>query len=195
MVPSDTIRVSALLLAGGQGSRLGGRDKGLMPWQGRPVAAHLAAQSRKVAHELLISCNRNQAVYQQWADQLVGDDEPGFPGPLMGILAGLQACAGSHLLVLPCDLPWLDSALLELLRDQAQSQPGRPCLVRAGEQWQPLLTVIPKALLPALQTAWIEGQRSPLRWLLNQSHSVVQVPSGDSRLHNANTLADWSINC
>jgi molybdopterin-guanine dinucleotide biosynthesis protein A len=107
----------------------------------------------------------------------------------------LRACHGTHLLVFPCDLPWLDCALLELLRDQAQSQPERPCLVRTGEQWQPLLTVIPKALLPALQTAWNEGQRSPLRWLLNQSHAVVQLPPGDPRLHNANTLADWSVDC
>lgn len=192
MAPSDTITFSALLLAGGQGSRLGGRDKGLMPWQGAPIAAHLAGLVRQLTSEVLISCNRNQAVYQQWADRLVEDADPDFPGPLAGILAGLRACSGTHLLVLPCDMPELNLELLTSLRNNAQIQPDKPCLVRADEQWHPLLAVIPRELLPALQRAWDQGQRSPLRWLLGQPHAVVQLPAGDPRLHNANTLADWA---
>lgn len=192
MAPSDSIQISALLLAGGQGSRLGGRDKGLMPWQGKPVAAGLAQVARQVADELLISCNRNQAGYREWADRLVGDAEPGYPGPLAGILAGLQACNGSHLLVLPCDMPQLDAELLRRLCDQALVRPDSPCLVRAGEQWQPLLAVVPRALRPDLETAWQQGQRSPLRWLLGQPHTILQLPADDTRLRNANTPQDWA---
>lgn len=193
MASSDSVRVSAVLLAGGQGSRLGGRDKGLMVWRGEPVAAHLACVAKQLTSEVLISCNRNRAVYQQWADRLVADDAPGFPGPLAGILAGLRACSGTHMLVLPCDMPQLDAELLERLLELARCQPDRPCLARAGEQWHPLLAVIPRELLPDLQSAWDEGQRSPMRWLLGQPHAVLQLSAGDPRLHNANTLADWSM--
>lgn len=187
----NIFRLSALLLAGGQGSRLGGRDKGLMPWRGEPIAARLTALITGVASEVLISCNRNQDIYQQWADQVILDDEPDFPGPLAGILAGLRACNGTHLLVVPCDMPQVDAELLLLLVDQARSLPAKVCLVRAGEQWQPLLTVIPSALLPDLQLAWSLGQRSPLRWLLNQPHAIVQLDLDDPRLCNANTPAQW----
>ena len=107
--------LSGLLLAGGQGSRLGGRDKGLMQWRGEVVSARLASLLRPRVGQLLISCNRNQASYAQWADQLVGDPLPDYPGPMAGMLAGLRACRGSHLLVLPCDLPALDGALLDAL--------------------------------------------------------------------------------
>ncbi len=189
----DNIDISGLLLAGGQGSRLGGRDKGLMFWQGKPVAGHLAALLKEWTREVLISCNRNQDVYQQWADRLVGDDAPGYPGPLAGILAGLRECQGTHLLVLPCDMPHIDDTLLKYLLVRARNQPHIPCLVRAGEQWHPLVCVIPRALLPELQSAWEAGQRSPLRWLAGQLHTVLQLTPEDPRLHNANTLADWSV--
>lgn len=193
MAPQESSRFSALLLAGGRGSRLGGQDKGLMCWRGEPVAARLTALARQLTGEVLISCNRNQAIYQQWADRLVGDDDADFPGPLAGILAGLRACSGTHLLVLPCDMPQLDAGLLERLGARANSLPARPCLVRAGEQWHPLLAVIPRALLPALQSSWDQGQRSPLRWMLGQSHTALELPADDPRLHNANTLADWGL--
>ncbi|MFN3580042.1 MAG: molybdenum cofactor guanylyltransferase MobA [Pseudomonas sp.] len=183
--------LGALLLAGGEGRRLGGRDKGLMPWNGRPIAVHLIEMLEGLVNEVIISCNRNHEQYAQWADRLVSDPQGDFPGPLAGILEGLRGCTGSHLLVLPCDLPGLDRELLTQLLAQAAQTPEQPCLVRAGEQWQPLLAVIPRALLANLQQAWDQGQRSPRRWLLNQAHSVLQLPAEDPRLHNANCPEDW----
>lgn len=183
--------VSGLLLAGGQGSRLGGRDKGLMHWRGEVVSARLAQLLRPRVGQLLISCNRNQPIYAQWADQLVGDPLPDYPGPMAGMLAGLRACRGSHLLVLPCDLPALDGALLDALLDCAATQPEQPCLVRAGEQWQPLLCVLPRNCLDSLEACWAADGRSPLRWLLGQTHGVVQLAADDPRLHNANQPQDW----
>ncbi|MFZ2289130.1 MAG: molybdenum cofactor guanylyltransferase MobA [Halopseudomonas yangmingensis] len=184
--------LSGLLLAGGQGSRLGGRDKGLMQWRGEVVSARLASLLRPRVGQLLISCNRNQASYAQWADQLVGDPLPDYPGPMAGMLAGLRACRGSHLLVLPCDLPALDGALLDALLECAATQPEQPCLVRAGEQWQPLLCVLPRHCLDSLEAYWADGGRSPLRWILRQSHGIVELPEADIRLHNANHPEDWA---
>lgn len=183
---------SSLILAGGQGSRLAGRDKGLMVFNGEPVAAHLSRLLRGLGGELLISCNRNQAVYAAWADRLVVDDQPDFPGPLAGILAGLRACTTSHLLVLPCDMPKVDNALLQELLLCAATQPLRPCMLRTGDTWQPLLCVIPRALLPQMEAAWQSGQRSPLRWQLAQQAGSMALEENDERLQNANSLEDWA---
>ncbi|RHW22075.1 molybdenum cofactor guanylyltransferase MobA [Pseudomonas jilinensis] len=191
MSESTKFQLSGLLLAGGQGSRLGGRDKGLMPWAGRPVAEHLVELLRTQVGEVLISCNRNQQRYQLWADIVVGDAQADYPGPLAGILAGLKACSGSHLLIVPCDLPRLEQALLVQLCELAREQPERPVLARSAEAWQPLLAVIPKACLPALEQAWQAGQRSPLRWLLGENASVLELPADDPQLLNANRLEDW----
>lgn len=192
MSPSPATRTSALILAGGQGSRLGGRDKGLMPWEGQPVAAHLAALVRPLCTQLIISCNRNLPVYARWADLLVRDDEPNFPGPMAGLLAGLGACTGDRLLVVPCDLPRLDRSLLTELLDRAQSATEQPWLVRTGEHWQPLVCVLPRTSLPGLQGFWDAGGRAPLRWLLGGPHGVLQLAEDDPRLTNANHASDWA---
>lgn len=193
MTVTSSLTLSAALLAGGQGRRLGGRDKGLMAWRGEPVAAYMTRLLRSVAAPVMISCNRNQTEYSQWADLLVGDSEPGFPGPMAGILAALRVCRTTHLLVVPCDLPRLDEALIVALVAQSRRYPEELCLVRAGEHWQPLVCVIPRALIRSLEEAWSAGQRSPLRWMLGQPHQTLHVASDDSRLHNANQPDDWSI--
>jgi molybdenum cofactor guanylyltransferase len=191
MSVQNSVSISALILAGGQGSRLGGRDKGLMPWRGQPIAARLAGLLRPLCEELLISCNRNLPEYAAWADRLVRDGDEGFPGPLAGIRAGLGACNGSHLLVVPCDLPHLDSSLLGQLLEQALSQPDRPCVTRTGESWQPLVCVLPRHRLADLDAFWEAGGRSPLRWLLGQPFTILNLADDDRRLINANNPEDW----
>lgn len=191
MTVSSGFTLSAALLAGGQGRRLGGRDKGLMAWRGEPVAARMTQLLRRVAAPVMISCNRNHTEYRQWADRLIGDSEPDFPGPMAGILAALHECETSHLLVVPCDLPLLDEALIVGLVEQSQRYPEQLCLVRSGEHWQPLVCVIPQALVDSLEQQWCAGQRSPLRWMLGQPHQTFQLADGDPRLHNANQPEDW----
>lgn len=182
---------SALLLAGGRGSRLGGRDKGLMPWRGAPIAKHLVALLRQVSSEVLISCNRNHEQYRALADVLVSDREEGFPGPLAGILSGLGRCRGSHLLIVPCDLPYLEVSLLHALVERALGAPDRPWLVRTGERWQPMVSIIPIELGVDLERFWNEGHRSPMRWFMSRDVGVLELPEDDPRLHNANRLEDW----
>ena len=186
---SASPRISALLLAGGQGRRVGGADKGLLAYRGAPVSAHLSALLRSVADELLISCNRNADQYRQWADQLVTDNSTDYPGPLAGILSGLRQARGEQLLVLPCDMPLIDQPLLERLISQAD--PDRPVFFRTGEQPQPLPCLIPRGLLPALEYAWLQGERSPLRCLRTMDAICLDLAADEPRLTSANTPTLW----
>ncbi|WP_109512297.1 molybdenum cofactor guanylyltransferase MobA [Pseudomonas ovata] len=178
---------SILLLAGGQGQRMGGRDKGLLDWQGRPLIETLHHTVRPLTDDLIISCNRNQDRYAAYADRLVEDAERGFPGPLTGILAALTVVRHDYLLVLPCDVPRVDAALLMQLRTLAAQHPGRPVMVREGEHWQPLLCIIALAHARVLQAAWQDGERSPRRALSPLHPLALQCAPGDPRLSNLNT--------
>ncbi|MBV4488306.1 molybdenum cofactor guanylyltransferase MobA [Pseudomonas sp. SWRI153] len=178
---------SVLLLAGGRGQRMGGQDKGLIEWQGEPLIAHLQRKVRLLTDDLIISCNRNRERYAAFADQLVTDDESDFPGPLAGIRAGLKAARHLHLLVLPCDVPGIDEALLENMLQCADQQREKPLMIRHGDHWEPLLCVIPVALLPAFETAWADGERSPGRVMRSLGASALQCPDNDPRLANLNT--------
>lgn len=122
---------STLILAGGRGQRMGGRDKGLIEWKGEPLVAHVQRVVRPLSDDLVISCNRNQEAYRAYADQLVGDAEAGFPGPLAGVIAGLKVARHEWVVLLACDAPQVDRVLIEdLLRLAVASDSA--AMVRQG---------------------------------------------------------------
>ncbi|MCY1275859.1 Molybdenum cofactor guanylyltransferase [compost metagenome] len=178
---------SVLLLAGGRGQRMGGADKGLLDWRGQPLIAHLQALVRPLTDDLIVSCNRNTERYAAYADRLVQDDSADFPGPLAGIRAGLAAARHDFLLVLPCDAPLLDQALLEQLRRTAAAHPRQATMVRQGKHWQPLIGVLPKSLGSTLERAWQQGERSPRRAVEPLGIVAVACAMDDPRLANLNT--------
>ncbi|SDS82882.1 molybdenum cofactor biosynthesis protein MoaC/molybdenum cofactor guanylyltransferase,TIGR02665 [Pseudomonas oryzae] len=178
---------SVLLLAGGRGQRMGGVDKGLVEFAGRPLIATLSERVQPITDDLIISCNRNAESYALWADQLVMDDSDDFPGPLAGIRAGLAAMRHDWLLVLPCDAPQIDDDLLSAMRHQAAQEPQRPLMLRRGAQLEPLFCMIPRSLQGELERLWQAGERSPMRFLLGADAQVLGCAQDDPRLANLNT--------
>ncbi len=178
---------SVLLLAGGRGQRMGGRDKGLLPWRGEPLIAHLHRLVRPLSDDLIISCNRNAEQYAPYADQLVADDSPDFPGPMAGIRAGLAVARQPMLLVLPCDVPGLNPDLLRRMLAQAAQHPEQTLMVRQGEHWEPLLCVIGQQYREAFEDAWQAGERSPRKVMLALGAQALVCPANDPQLANLNT--------
>lgn len=178
---------SILLLAGGQGQRMGGRDKGLIEWRGEPLIQHLQRLTRPLTDDLIISCNRNRERYARFADRLVQDDDSDFPGPYAGIRAALAVARHGFLLVMPCDSPLLDRDLLQGLRRTAAAHPGTPVMIRQGEQWEPLLCCIPTVHAPVFEDHWQLGQRSPRRTMAELGAVALQCDADDPRLANFNT--------
>ncbi|SDA58892.1 molybdopterin-guanine dinucleotide biosynthesis protein A [Pseudomonas sp. NFPP33] len=175
---------SVLLLSGGRGLRMGGRDKGLLEWRGRPLIAWLHDLTRPLSDDLIISCNRNTEHYARYADQLVADQDQDFQGPLAGIRAGMAAARHEQMLVLPCDAPLVDRALIESLLAHAGS---RPVVIRQGNYWQPLFCLLPTGLRDDLEHAWQSGERSPQRWFGKLAPIAVDCTLEDARLANLNT--------
>ncbi|MBF0674566.1 molybdenum cofactor guanylyltransferase MobA [Pseudomonas sp.] len=178
---------SVLLLAGGRGQRMGGRDKGLIDWQGRPLIAWLHDCVRPLTDDLIISCNRNIDRYRHFADRLVTDQNDDFPGPLAGIRAGLAAARHDHLLILPCDAPLIDGDLIDAIRQQAVRHPQRPVMLRQGDHWQPLFSLIPVSLRDSIEHAWLAGERAPRHVFIRHGAIALDCPEDDIRLANLNT--------
>ncbi|MGO1210167.1 MAG: molybdenum cofactor guanylyltransferase MobA, partial [Pseudomonas putida] len=142
-MPDALLPCSILILAGGRGQRMGGRDKGLVAWQGEPLVAHVQRVVRPLSDDLVISCNRNQEAYRTYADQLVGDAEADFPGPLAGVIAGLKVARHEWMVVLACDAPLVDRDLIEALSRLAVASDSA-AMVRQGGFWQPMFSVLPR---------------------------------------------------
>nr|WP_314484940.1 molybdenum cofactor guanylyltransferase MobA [uncultured Pseudomonas sp.] len=184
-MPATLPPCSVLLLAGGRGQRMGGRDKGLIEWQGRPLIAHVHDVVRALSDDLIISCNRNRQAYQAYADQCVTDAEAGYPGPLAGVIAGLAAARHAWVVLLACDAPRVDQALIHDLR-RAAVNANAAAMVRQGGYWQPMFSVLPRAALPLLEQAWDAGERSLQKALLRAHVTAVDCPDEDCRLSNFN---------
>ncbi|WP_296229769.1 molybdenum cofactor guanylyltransferase MobA [Pseudomonas sp. UBA4617] len=177
---------SILILAGGRGQRMGGRDKGLVDWHGVPLVAHVQRVVRPLSNDLVISCNRNQAAYRAYADQLVGDAEADYPGPLAGVIAGLKVARHEWVVLLACDAPLVDQGLIEdLLRLAVTSDSA--AMVRQGGYWQPMFSVLPRRVLPVLEQAWAAGERSLQKALLRENVQGLECAEGDRRLSNFNS--------
>lgn len=182
------ISYTALVLAGGQASRMGGVDKGLQMLNGQPLAAHvlasLAAQSQPPAR-CLISANRHLDAYAALGWPVLADAEPDYPGPLAGIAAGLAALQDDWLLVAPCDAIRLPADLAARLLSAAA---GRDAASAADpEHWHPTLLALHRRVAPSL-SAWRQGGGRSIRgWLAGLDHQECQfaVP-----FTNANTLDD-----
>ncbi|MDY7218877.1 molybdenum cofactor guanylyltransferase MobA [Denitrificimonas sp. JX-1] len=174
---------SIVLLAGGRGQRMGGRDKGWITWQGRALIEHMQLIVRSLTDDLIISCNRNQQRYQALADQLISDPTQDFSGPLVGIIEALKVAKHPQLLVLPCDAPRIDQDLLTQLYAAASD---RPAMFKHQDHWQPLFSIIPKIQLHALQDLWCKGERSPKQALLQLNSVAIHCCDDEQRLANFN---------
>src|SRR5687767_9816016 len=108
--------VTGVILAGGQGSRMGGIDKGLRDFRGRPLVGHAIERLAPQVDELLINANRNPEAYARFGYPVIADEIPGFAGPLAGFERGLAHARGDLVVTAPCDSPFLPADLVERLR-------------------------------------------------------------------------------
>jgi molybdenum cofactor guanylyltransferase len=177
---------TALILAGGQARRMGGVDKGLVSLAGQSLLAHtlqaLAAQSQPPQH-ILISANRHLPQYAAYGHPVLPDRLPDYPGPLAGLLAGMQAAPDATLLMLPCDAVCLP---VDFAARLLAALPGQQ-VVSASDpvQWHPSLLAVQPGLADALAAYLAAGGRSIRGWLATLQHQ--SQPFAQS-LPNLNTL-------
>jgi molybdopterin-guanine dinucleotide biosynthesis protein A len=177
---------TALILAGGQASRMGGVDKGLVELAGQPLIVRtlhsLTAQSQPPTR-ILISANRNLDAYAAYGHPVLPDSLPDFPGPLAGLLSGMQAAPDAILLMLPCDAVCLPTDFAARLM---AALPGQQAVSASDSaQWHPSLLALQAGLLPLLQAYLDGGGRSIRGWLAGLQHVTVQF---DQPFPNLNTL-------
>ena len=79
-----TEEITGLILCGGRGSRMGGVDKGLQPYQGMPLAMHAMLRLAPQVGQMMINANRNLSAYESMGVPVWPDSLPDFAGPLAG---------------------------------------------------------------------------------------------------------------
>ena len=203
LMPSKTtmnedMKLGAVVLAGGQGSRMNGVDKGLQLLQGQSLVMHavkrLQAQSLAVA-SIAINANRHLADYQALGFEVWPDAQANFAGPLAGFLVGMTHCPHPYLLTVPCDTPMFPLNLAERLMQALQNQGADIAMAAAPEEdgvlrRQPVFCVLKVTLKDSLQSFLAEGGRKIGAW--TALHHTVEVPFEDPlAFRNLNTVEDF----
>lgn len=184
-----TPHVEALILCGGQGRRMGGQDKGLLPVPHNPTinaAEYLIDYAHQTGvQRITISANRNLAAYGSYGHPVISDGRAGFQGPLAGIEAGLKHCLRSWLWVLPCDTTPLPAQLLQVLFKTAIEHHTPVVWAIDDERDHHAICLVHRSQQQAISQRLDQGSLSLRHWQTQQGG--VGVAFADFHFFNRNT--------
>ena len=182
---NETTSLSCIILAGGRGSRVGGADKGLLPFEGKPLIEHVIESIAPQVDDIIISANRNIEQYRRYSNQVITDSDEDYRGPLSGILSCLPHCSHELVLIVACDMPALPDDLAERLLSNIDD--NAICMVTIDDQHQ-LALLIHRSLANSLQQQLDDEQLSLIRWVRSLPHSTVSFDGDAEKFANLNTL-------
>ncbi len=147
---SGVTRVTGLILAGGQGRRMGGVDKGLQMLRGKPMVAWVLERLAPQVDEVIVNANQNGTEYARLGHRVAPDQIGGFAGPLAGLQAGLKTAAHPLVVTVPCDSPFLPHDLVARLREAMQRSGADLAVAKTGDQPHPVFSLVRTAVLANL---------------------------------------------
>jgi len=148
--------ITGIVLAGGQGRRMGGVDKGLVELAGKPMIAHVLERFAPQVADVLINANQNSERYGTFGWPVVADAIGGFAGPLAGLHAGMTQARHSLVATVPCDSPFLPGDLVARLVKALAAADAQLAVARTFAQPHPVFCVVRRDVLPHL-AAFLEG--------------------------------------
>jgi molybdopterin-guanine dinucleotide biosynthesis protein A len=177
--------VTGIVLAGGQGRRMGGVDKGLQLLHGRPMVAAVIARLAPQVDEILINANQNQEAYARFGHRVVPDAVGGFAGPLAGLHAGMSTASHSLVLTVPCDSPFLPLDLFSRLEKALQQ--NDLAVAKTADQPHPVFALVRSRVRKNLEDFLAAGGRKIDAWYA--SLKVIEVAFDDETdaFRNINT--------
>ena len=186
-MPSPTIEVTGLVLAGGQGSRMGGVDKGLQPFRGRPMVAHAIERLAPQVDEILVNANRNPGAYAGFGHRVIADEIAGFAGPLAGFERGLAHARGALVATVPCDSPFLPTDLVARLRSALEEMRADLAVAKTETQAHPVFCLMRREVHASLERFLAAGERKIDKWYAGLAVAEVAFDDEAEAFRNINT--------
>lgn len=184
------MRIFGVILAGGQGRRMGGADKALLPLAGRPLIAHALDRLEPQVERLAISANGDPARFAPYGLTVLAD-AGGSHGPLSGLLAALGWAAthgATHLVTAPVDAPFLPPDLVPRLLLAAEGTGA--ALARSGGDDHPTFGLWPVTARDALATFLASGAKPRVRDFATALTAARADFPADGAFANLNTPED-----
>jgi molybdopterin-guanine dinucleotide biosynthesis protein A len=192
-------QLSGLILAGGEGRRMAGRDKGLISLANKPLVEYAIECLQPLVDDLSISCNRNQELYQDYQLNCVADENvnAGFQGPMAGLVAGLKNAKHDWLLVMPCDTPLMTTdVMVQLISCLKANGPNQEmqAIIFSHQGLQPLHGLYHRSMLPVFEQSLLENKNALQRLLRSLPKvSMHQADECGFSFNNANDAEELAM--
>ena len=197
--PLHVEAITAVILAGGRGSRMGGVDKGLQNFNGVPLVLHTLMRLGPQVGGSMINANRNLSAYESFGVDVWPDSTSlgEFAGPLAGFVTALERCETPYLLTVPCDTPLFPLDLVARLSEAMIRENADFAVAAADEEGQlraqPVFCLMGTQVLESLHAFTRSGGRKIDAWTAQHTTVIVpfNLPTDDTHaFSNANTLAE-----
>ncbi len=179
--------VSCIILAGGEGKRVAGSDKGLLDYQGKPLIEHVISTVKKQVNDIVISANRNLNTYKKYSDCVISDSASDYHGPLAGIAACLPHCRQQQVLVVACDMPALPGDLVKRLE---QNKSAHAISIASIGKHHQMALLVDKNQSTIIQQRLDDKKLSLIQWVESVSHVSVNFDERADAFLNLNHLPE-----
>ena len=179
--------VTAVILAGGKGRRMDGKDKGLVELANRPLIEYVIDAIKPQVETIMLNANRNQEQYSRYGYPVVSDTLIDYQGPLAGFICAMKRSTTSHIVTLPCDGPFVPGDLVERLISSLNDNSAEIAVAHDGERMQPVYSLIPVALSDSLDAFLESGERKIDLWYKQHRVALADFSDCPETFRNINT--------
>jgi molybdopterin-guanine dinucleotide biosynthesis protein A len=182
--------ITGVILAGGQGRRMGTVDKGLVSLGGRPMVAHVLDRLRPQVDEILINANQHRAEYEAFGHPVFADAIGGFAGPLAGLQVALEHATFPLVATVPCDSPFLPEDLVARLAAALHARAADLAVARTFDQPHPVFALVRREVKAHLASFLESGGRKIDAWYATLEAVEVAFDDEAEAFRNINTAAE-----
>jgi len=185
-------KITGVILAGGQGRRMGGVDKGLTLLQSRPFIEWVLARFSPQVDEVLINANQNLEQYARFGYRVIPDQIGGFAGPLAGLHRGLAEAQHELVATVPCDSPFLPEDLVERLHKGLTAAKAQLAVAKTFTQAHPVFCLCRRDVFGHLSEFLNSGGRKIDAWYATLKVAEVPFDAQAEAFSNINTREELS---
>ncbi len=183
-----------IILAGGLATRMGGGDKGLLTLGDKPILTHVIERLSPQVADVALNANGDPARFEDYGLPVLPDSIGDYPGPLAGVLAGLDWAAeqgATHIVTAAADTPFFPADLVPRLMLAAETEDKPIALARTENGRHPTFGLWPVDLRDDLRRALEEGVRKVVQWTDSHGTAMADFPAlGFDPFFNVNTPDD-----
>jgi len=185
----STNQITAVILAGGQSTRVNGKNKGLLLLHKKPLIEHILSAIENQVQHIIINTNSDLTFYQQYNHPVIEDDNQQFLGPLAGLRSCSPYISSPIVITLPCDSPFIPADLVNRMLTELNNDENKLQVVNNGRQ-QNLFMMFHKNLLTSIDVYLKSGKRSVFGWIMLHNPNQVNFIDKTHSFMNINTLEE-----